>query len=130
MENLTLVAVNELSDSVSILLAMANGAFQPAVNFAVGSIPYFVAVGDFNGGQPRRFGGPPIQKVITVSILFGQPVMARSSLLSIMRWVPNLLCSCSRFSRDQKSTGRGKLGKQYVSVASGPMERHVSSPAG
>src|SRR5204863_6466112 len=33
----------------SILLGNANGTFQSAVNFPVGSFPISVAVGDFNG---------------------------------------------------------------------------------
>ena len=37
------------SNNVSILLGNGAGSFSAATNFAVGSDPYSVAVGDFNG---------------------------------------------------------------------------------
>src|SRR6266851_3430493 len=50
---LDLVVANQNSASVSILLGVGDGTFQPAVNFSVGGSPYSqpqsVAVGDFNG---------------------------------------------------------------------------------
>ena len=36
-------------DSVSILLGNGDGTFKPAANFKAGSVPYALAVGDFNG---------------------------------------------------------------------------------
>ena len=38
-----------LSNNVSILLGTGTGSFGTATNFAVGSFPISVAVGDFNG---------------------------------------------------------------------------------
>src|SRR5262249_31341063 len=37
------------SDNVSVLLGNGDGTFQAAVNYAVGSLPIFVTVGDLNG---------------------------------------------------------------------------------
>jgi hypothetical protein len=37
------------SDNVSVLLGIGDGTFQPAVHYVVGSHPYAVAAGDFNG---------------------------------------------------------------------------------
>ena len=34
---------------MSVLLGNGNGTFQAAVNYAAGTYPYSVAVGDFNG---------------------------------------------------------------------------------
>jgi len=48
-----LAVANRNSANVSILLGNATGTFLPAVNYAVGSQPLFVAVGDFNAdGRP------------------------------------------------------------------------------
>src|SRR4029077_8923304 len=43
-----MVAVNNGSDDVSILLGRGNGAFTPEVRFAVGDSPDTAVVGDFN----------------------------------------------------------------------------------
>jgi hypothetical protein len=43
-----LVAANESSSDVSVLLGNGNGTFQPAINSGVGKSPVAVAVGDFN----------------------------------------------------------------------------------
>ena len=49
---LDVIAVNRGAGSVSVLLGNGAGSFVPAVNYAVGSsgsLPYSLAVGDFNG---------------------------------------------------------------------------------
>jgi hypothetical protein len=46
---LDIVVANGDSNSVSVLLGNGDGTFQPARNYAVGSDPYSVAVGDFRG---------------------------------------------------------------------------------
>jgi hypothetical protein len=43
-----IVSANYGSNTVSILLGVGNGTFQPAQNFTAGSYPISVAVGDFN----------------------------------------------------------------------------------
>lgn len=43
-----IVSANYGSNTVSILLGVGNGSFQPAQNFTAGSYPISVAVGDFN----------------------------------------------------------------------------------
>jgi FG-GAP-like repeat len=41
------------TDSVAVLLGNGDGTFQPAVNYAVGSSPQGIAIGDVNGdGNP------------------------------------------------------------------------------
>jgi len=41
------------SNNVSILLGDGTGSFGPATNYATGSAPFSVAIGDFNGdGKP------------------------------------------------------------------------------
>jgi hypothetical protein len=41
------------SNNVSVLMGKGDGTFEAAVNYAAGSVPAFVAVGDFNGdGKP------------------------------------------------------------------------------
>ena len=45
-----LAVANSVSDNVSILLGNGTGSFgTPATNFAVGTGPFSVAVGDFDG---------------------------------------------------------------------------------
>jgi beta-lactam-binding protein with PASTA domain len=44
-----LAVVNEIGNTVSILLGKGDGTFGPAISFAVGKGAVFVAVGDFNG---------------------------------------------------------------------------------
>jgi hypothetical protein len=67
---LDLVVTNYFSNTVSVLLGNGNGTFQTAQNFASGSNPHSVAVGDLNGdGLPdlavaNRNSG-------TVSVLLG-----------------------------------------------------------
>ena len=46
---LDLAVANANSDNVSILLGNGTGLFGTATNFAVGSFPVSVGVGDFNG---------------------------------------------------------------------------------
>ena len=46
---LDLVVTNTRSNDVSILLGNGTGSFGTATNFAVGTFPFDVAVGDFNG---------------------------------------------------------------------------------
>ena len=46
---LDLAVANFVSNNVSILLGNGTGSFGTATNFAVGSGPFSVAVGDFNG---------------------------------------------------------------------------------
>src|SRR5579863_4060575 len=43
------VVSNLSSGDVSVLLGNGDGTFQPAVNYAVGSNPMSLVVGDFNG---------------------------------------------------------------------------------
>lgn len=43
-----LVVVNAFSNNVSVLLGDGAGSFGAATNFAVGTNPWSVAVGDFN----------------------------------------------------------------------------------
>src|SRR5262249_1840321 len=48
-----LVTANGTAASVSVLLGNGDGAFQPALNFAIGASPLSVAIGDLNGdGKP------------------------------------------------------------------------------
>src|SRR6266545_4092163 len=42
-------AVPSSSDNISVLLGNGEGTFQPAVHYVVGSFPYAVTAGDFNG---------------------------------------------------------------------------------
>ncbi len=44
-----LAVVNEVSDTVSVLLSNGDGTFQPQVTYAVGSDPDAIVAGDFNG---------------------------------------------------------------------------------
>src|SRR5207302_4496651 len=44
-----IVTANKNSNNVSVLLGDGTGSFSAATNFAVGSSPNSVAVGDFNG---------------------------------------------------------------------------------
>ena len=46
--HLNIVAANECSNTVSVLLGTGSGSFPPQATFVVGSIPFSVAVGDFN----------------------------------------------------------------------------------
>jgi hypothetical protein len=43
-----LVTANSGSNNLSVLLAIGTGSFAPAVNFTVGSMPYYVITADFN----------------------------------------------------------------------------------
>lgn len=48
-----LVVVNQASNTISVLLNVANGTFGPATTYPTGPSPQFVAVGDFNNdGSP------------------------------------------------------------------------------
>src|SRR2546422_886081 len=65
-----LAVANFGSNTVSVLLGIGDGSFQPARTFAAGTSPLSVAVGDFNGdGRPdlavANFGSN------TVSVLLG-----------------------------------------------------------
>ncbi len=44
-----IVTVNQLSDSVSVLVNQGNGAFAPAVSYPAGDVPLGVAAADLNG---------------------------------------------------------------------------------
>ena len=46
---LDLAVANQGSDSISILLGNGTGSFGTATNFPLGTPPFSVAVGDFNG---------------------------------------------------------------------------------
>jgi len=48
-----LAVANSGSDDVSVLLGNGDGAFQTAVNYGAGSVPYSLAAGDFNGDGTR-----------------------------------------------------------------------------
>ena len=49
IQDLDLAVANFVSDNVSILLGTGTGSFGTATNFAVGTTPSSVAVGNFNG---------------------------------------------------------------------------------
>jgi VCBS repeat protein/FG-GAP repeat protein len=56
--------------SVSVLLGNGDGTFQPAQNFAAGSSPFSVAVGDFNGDGVPDLAVANLNS-INVSVLLG-----------------------------------------------------------
>jgi VCBS repeat-containing protein len=49
--NLDLAVANQFSDNVSVLLSDGDGSFTGPTNYATGSFPTSVAVGNFNSGQ-------------------------------------------------------------------------------
>jgi hypothetical protein len=57
--------------AVSILLGQGDGTFQPAQDFAVGSLPLSVTVGDFNGDGQQDLATANLLS-FSVSILLGQ----------------------------------------------------------
>jgi alkaline phosphatase len=72
---LDIVAVNQDSNSVSVLLGTGSGSFQPQATFPVGTRPADVAVGDFNGDghldivATNNYGGSVSDN--SVSVLLG-----------------------------------------------------------
>ncbi|MBI2479974.1 MAG: VCBS repeat-containing protein [Planctomycetia bacterium] len=64
------VVVNYTSSNVSILLGNGDGSFQAAVNYATGSGPVAVALGDFNADGKADLALPN-QGSHTLSILLG-----------------------------------------------------------
>jgi len=69
--NLDIVTANIGDDTVSVLLGNGDGAFQPAVTYAVGNSPFSVAVGDFNGHPDIVTAGDSTAEDSMVSVLLG-----------------------------------------------------------
>ncbi len=66
-----LVAANAGSSTVSILLGIGDGTFQPAVNYSVGQAPKTVVAGDLNNDGWQDLVTPN-QDVATISVLLNQ----------------------------------------------------------
>ena len=56
---------------VSVLLGNGDGTFQPAVQYAAGSYPYFIVAGDFNGDGRLDLAVANYGGTGTVSVLLG-----------------------------------------------------------
>ncbi len=65
-----LVVVNNIDNTVSILLGKADGTFQPHVDYPVGALPSSAAIGDFNGDGKLDLA-VTLSQSATIAILLG-----------------------------------------------------------
>ena len=64
---LDLATANEYDNSVTVLLGVGDGTFQPGTPYAVGDIPYGIVIEDFNGdGNPDLATPNPGNNTVTV----------------------------------------------------------------
>lgn len=90
-----LAVANNGADSVSILLGLGDGKFQPPINFPAGSDPVALATGDLNGdGKPdlavANFTGPGLTILINTApdagpIDAGDPTLCYDNGLAAVR---------------------------------------------
>ena len=117
-------------DNVSILLGDGTGNFSAPTNFAVGSTPFSVAVGDFNGDGKQDLAVANDSDPGNVSILLGDGAGNFSAPTNFPagRWA--FLSSGGRFQwRRQARPRRCQLGSQTTCRSCWAMAQAISALA-
>jgi len=79
------VTANFFSSNVSVLLGKGNGRFQPAVNFAAGTGPSSIALGDVNrDGRPDVAVANANNNKVSVLLNTGAPVTCKGRPATIV----------------------------------------------